>query len=210
MSRVPTRAHGSLRLTWVRAVPTRRPGALGAHRARAGRGSHSGDDLVPRHGDAVPEVRPTSAAPGRSDGQGGKTIRRPSRPRSLLAGPMSFGGRGGLRIESISTEVPMTAIYAASHDAGSSRGGREQASTTLEAVAPGSPRSRKALWAGRVMSGFAVLFLLVDATLKVLELPPAVEGTTQLGFTARVIYGLGQPDLAFPGGCLVPRAILLR
>jgi len=103
----------------------------------------------------------------------------------------------------------MTPIYAASHDAGSSRGGREQASTTLEAVAPGSPRSRKALWAGRVMSGFAVLFLLVDATFKVLELPPAVEGTMQLGFPARVVFGLGLLQLACLVVYLVPRTSVL-
>src|SRR5207237_10659661 len=51
--------------------------------------------------------------------------------------------------------------------------------------------SRKTLWAGRVMSGFAVLFLLVDATVKVLELPPALEATTQLGYPASVVFGLG-------------------
>ena len=53
--------------------------------------------------------------------------------------------------------------------------------------------SRKTLWAGRAMSGFAVLFLLVDATVKVLELPPALEATTQLGYPAsnNFILGLG-------------------
>jgi hypothetical protein len=32
------------------------------------------------------------------------------------------------------------------------------------------------LWAARVMSGVAVLFLLFDATIKVLGVPAAVEG----------------------------------
>ena len=69
--------------------------------------------------------------------------------------------------------------------------------------------SRKTLWAGRVMSGFAVLFLLVDATFKVLELPPAVEGTMQLGFPARVVFGLGLLQLACLVVYLVPRTSVL-
>ena len=40
----------------------------------------------------------------------------------------------------------------------------------------------KALWAGRILSGLAVLFLLFDATLKVLQLPAAVQGTRELGY----------------------------
>ena len=59
------------------------------------------------------------------------------------------------------------------------------------------------------MSGFAVLFLLVDATFKVLELPPAVEGTMQLGFPARVVFGLELLQLACLVVYLVPRTSVL-
>ncbi len=69
--------------------------------------------------------------------------------------------------------------------------------------------SRKTLWAGRVMSGFAVLFLLVDATVKVLELPPALEATTQLGYPASVVFGLGVLQLACLVVYLVPRTSVL-
>jgi|SRR6185295_16236944 len=51
--------------------------------------------------------------------------------------------------------------------------------------------SRKQLWTGRVLSGLAVLFLAFDATIKLLKLPPAVEGTTQLGYPESVIVALG-------------------
>ncbi len=69
--------------------------------------------------------------------------------------------------------------------------------------------SRKAVWAGRVLSGFAVLFLLFDATVKVLELPLAVEATTQLGYPASVLFALGFVQLACLAVYLVPRTSVL-
>jgi hypothetical protein len=51
--------------------------------------------------------------------------------------------------------------------------------------------SRKGLWTGRILSGIAVLFLAFDAGMKVLLLPPAVEGTTQLGYPAGSLFGIG-------------------
>jgi hypothetical protein len=58
--------------------------------------------------------------------------------------------------------------------------------------APGaSAVSQQALWAGRVLSGLVALFLAFDAALKLLRLPMAVEGTTQLGYPASVIFTLG-------------------
>ena len=106
---------------------------------------------------------------------------------------MSFDGRGGLSIESIAAEGPVIAM----HDA------------TTNPHAPDGLRSRKTLWAGRVLSGAATLFLLVDATVKVLELPPAVEGTTQLGYPASVVLGLGMLQLACLVLYLVPRTSVL-
>ncbi|HEX8253325.1 MAG TPA: DoxX family protein [Thermoanaerobaculia bacterium] len=51
--------------------------------------------------------------------------------------------------------------------------------------------SRKALLTGRVLSGLAVLFLLFDAIGKLLQPAAAVEGTTQLGWSADVLVPLG-------------------
>lgn len=59
--------------------------------------------------------------------------------------------------------------------------------------------STKELWAGRVLSGLAVLFLAFDATIKLLQLGPAVEGTTQLGYPASVIVPIGLIQI----GCLI-------
>ncbi|HVZ59430.1 MAG TPA: DoxX family protein [Terriglobales bacterium] len=54
-----------------------------------------------------------------------------------------------------------------------------------------SPVSRKRLWAGRVVSALVILFLLFDASIKILKLPPAVEGTVQLGYPANTVFPIG-------------------
>lgn len=54
-----------------------------------------------------------------------------------------------------------------------------------------SPISKAALWTGRVLSTLAVLFLAFDCTIKLLQSPQAIEGTTQLGYPASVIFPLG-------------------
>jgi hypothetical protein len=51
--------------------------------------------------------------------------------------------------------------------------------------------SRKKLWTARIAGGFAILFLLMDALMKVVKAAPAVEGTVQLGYSADVLPGLG-------------------
>ncbi|XXF76287.1 DoxX family protein [Myxococcaceae bacterium GXIMD 01537] len=64
----------------------------------------------------------------------------------------------------------------------------------MEAAAhPMTPRShaRVATWAGRVMSGVAILFLAFDSLVKLLRLPPAMEGTAQLGYPLDVVFPLG-------------------
>jgi hypothetical protein len=68
---------------------------------------------------------------------------------------------------------------------------------------------KKALWAGRILSGLAVLFLLFDASVKVLQLPLAVEGTKQLGYSESVVFGLGIVQLACLIAYLVPRTSVL-
>ena len=97
----------------------------------------------------------------------------------------------------------MITIHAASHCTDS------KATPNPQAAAREGPRSQKRLWAGRAMSGAATLFLLVDATVKVLELPPAVEGTTQLGYPTSVVFGLGMLQLACLVLYLVPRTSVL-
>jgi hypothetical protein len=63
----------------------------------------------------------------------------------------------------------------------------------------------KAIWGGRIMTGLVALFLLVDGVVKVLKLPVAVEGTTQLGYPEHVVVGIGTIELLCLIVYLIPR-----
>lgn len=78
----------------------------------------------------------------------------------------------------------------------------------LAAIHP-MPTTKTALWAGRIMSALALLFLLFDTVIKVLNLPPAVEATTQLGYSASLVVGLGLIELACLAVYAIPRTALL-
>src|SRR5579863_9386092 len=62
--------------------------------------------------------------------------------------------------------------------------------TTL-AVTSASPALDRKLWTARILSSIAFLFLLFDATGKLLRLAPVVEGTIRVGYPETVIVPLG-------------------
>lgn len=47
------------------------------------------------------------------------------------------------------------------------------------------------LWAGRMLSGIAILFLFVDALGKLLKIAPVMEGTAKLGYQEGAVFPLG-------------------
>ena len=51
--------------------------------------------------------------------------------------------------------------------------------------------SKTSLWAGRILSGLVVLFMVSDGAIKVLRLPTAIEGTLSLGYPVSVVFPLG-------------------
>jgi hypothetical protein len=63
----------------------------------------------------------------------------------------------------------------------------------------------RATWAGRVLSGFAVLFLIFDASIKLFATREAVEGTVQLGWQPHHLPILATIQLACLVLYLVPR-----
>lgn len=71
------------------------------------------------------------------------------------------------------------------------------------------PPSRAAVWGGRVMSGLACLFLAFDASMKVLAVPEAVQGTTDLGYPAGVLLWLGIVQVVCLVAYLIPRTAVL-
>jgi len=71
--------------------------------------------------------------------------------------------------------------------------------------------STKTHWAGRIMSGFVVFFLLVDAGFKLIRpLPaPAVEAFGKLGYPVEFAGGIGVLLLACVAVYLIPRTSVL-
>jgi len=81
------------------------------------------------------------------------------------------------------------------------------ASTRLAASPAASPAAApaRARWAGRALTGVAVLFLTFDMTIKLVGAREAVDGTVQLGWAPHHLPILGVIQLACLVVYLVPR-----
>jgi hypothetical protein len=79
----------------------------------------------------------------------------------------------------------------------------------MSTIAPTMPPSSKsALWAGRIMSGFTVLFMLFDAISKLAMEHHVVEATTNIGYPQPVIRPLGIILLACTVLYAIPRTAI--
>lgn len=96
----------------------------------------------------------------------------------------------------------MTATYAKN----SSRPVPEPSAGAQRRFAPGS---RAATWAGRSASYLALAFLLFDAMGKVLRIAPAIEGTSELGYSTEVLVPLGIVELVCAALYALPRTSVL-
>jgi hypothetical protein len=72
-----------------------------------------------------------------------------------------------------------------------------------------NPPSKTMLWAGRVMSILPALFLLLDATMKLVKPVFVVKATVELGYPESVILWLGIVLLASTVLYLIPRTAVL-
>jgi hypothetical protein len=68
-----------------------------------------------------------------------------------------------------------------------------------------SSTSNRARWTGRILSGFAVLFLAFDTVVKLVGAKQAVEGTVQLGWPAHHLPTLGAIEVVCLVLYLIPR-----
>lgn len=68
---------------------------------------------------------------------------------------------------------------------------------------------KKMRWTGYALSGLVVLFLLMDATMKLLELPVVAETGLQLGWPAETAFPLGVVLLICTALYVWPRTALL-
>ena len=69
--------------------------------------------------------------------------------------------------------------------------------------------TRTTLWAGHILSGIPVLFLLMDGVMKFIQPAPVLEATTQLGIDVSLIVTLGATLLACTALYLIPRTSIL-
>lgn len=72
-----------------------------------------------------------------------------------------------------------------------------------------SAAAKLSVWAGRTLSAFAILFLAFDTIIKVFNLAPAVEATTQLGYPAHLVVTIGLIQLVCLTIYAVPRTAVL-
>jgi hypothetical protein len=72
-----------------------------------------------------------------------------------------------------------------------------------------SPPPKTALWAGRIMSGIVILFLVMDVTMKLVDLPIVTQAGLQLGWHAGTGRMLGVILLVCLVLYVVPRTAVL-
>ena len=69
--------------------------------------------------------------------------------------------------------------------------------------------SKAQIWAGRIMSGLAAIFLIVDGTMKLLKPAVVVKATRDLGYPESQIVGIGVVLLACTLLYIFPRTSIL-
>jgi hypothetical protein len=65
--------------------------------------------------------------------------------------------------------------------------------------------SKKRIWTGRIISGIAVLFLIFDSVIKLMEIAPVVQGARELGYPVSLMPVIGTILLVFVLIYLIPR-----
>ena len=65
------------------------------------------------------------------------------------------------------------------------------------------------VWAGRIISALAVLFLAFDGIIKLLNLAPAADAMTQLGYLAGLVVTIGVAELICLAVYVIPRTSML-
>jgi hypothetical protein len=69
--------------------------------------------------------------------------------------------------------------------------------------------SKKAIWAGRIMSVLPVLLLLFSGVMKLVKPAAVVEGFAQLGYPEHLALGIGILELVCTAVYLIPRTSVL-
>lgn len=79
----------------------------------------------------------------------------------------------------------------------------------MSTVTQTAPASNTALWAGRIISALAVLFLVFDGVTKALRIPAVIEANAQLGYPAGQVAGIGILLLVCTAVYVIPQTAFL-
>jgi len=79
----------------------------------------------------------------------------------------------------------------------------------MQPSTPTPPISKRRLWTGRILSGFAVLFLVFDAVVKFTRIAPVVDAFAQLGYPIGLAPTIGSIALICVVLYVIPRTSVL-
>ena len=81
--------------------------------------------------------------------------------------------------------------------------------TTIQATLPTTASSTAKVWAGRIMGGIVILFMLMDSSFKFIVNEEVIKATTDLGFQAHHLPILGTLALISTLLYILPRTEIL-
>jgi hypothetical protein len=81
--------------------------------------------------------------------------------------------------------------------------------TAMPSNAQRQSTSKASFWGGRIISALVILFMLFDASIKLLKLPAAVEGSIHLGFPAWEVFAIGLALLISVALYIIPRTSIV-
>src|SRR5438309_11618875 len=79
----------------------------------------------------------------------------------------------------------------------------------MQSGAQAFPVSKGRLWAGRIISGVVVLFLLFDGVTKLMKVAPVREASVQLGYPMSTVVGIGITVLVSDAVYAIPQTSVL-
>jgi DoxX-like family len=79
----------------------------------------------------------------------------------------------------------------------------------LESTAQSTPVSNLSLWAGRVVSGLVVLFMIFDGVTKVMKVQQVIDASVRIGFPVSTVVGIGVTLLVCVTLYVIPRTSIL-
>lgn len=101
------------------------------------------------------------------------------------------------------------ATQAISNLEGRAMGAETQVQTRAQTQAQTGTISKGRMWAGRILGGLAVLFLVMDGGMKVVKPPFVVQATQQLGYPESMIVGIGLTLVVCTALYVIPRTAVL-